>query len=93
MGFARWSRALGCRTGGSMSPCRYGEASNGLKYFVWKLKHRTEGNRYARGKQYDLAELRTERARTRRRLSCSPRRRLREGARRAAVSRALHGRP
>ena len=40
-------------------PCRYGEASNGLKYFVWKLKHRTEGNRYVRGKQYDLAELRT----------------------------------
>lgn len=23
-------------------PCRYGEARNGLKYFVWKLKHRVE---------------------------------------------------
>ncbi len=39
-------------------PCRYGEASNGLKYFVWKLKHRVERDRFARGKQYDLAELR-----------------------------------
>ncbi len=40
------------------TPCRYGEASNGLKYFVWKLSHRVERDRYARGKQYDLAELR-----------------------------------
>jgi serine/threonine protein kinase len=38
-------------------PCRYGEASNGLKYFVWKLKHRLERDCYARGKRYDLAEL------------------------------------
>lgn len=39
-------------------PCRHGEASNGLKYFVWKLKHHTERNRFARGKRYDLGELR-----------------------------------
>jgi len=38
-------------------PCRYGEASNGLKYFVWKLKQRVERGRYARGKQYDVSEL------------------------------------
>ena len=40
------------------APCRYGEASNGLKYFVWKLSHRVERDRYARGKQYDISELR-----------------------------------
>ena len=40
------------------APGRYGEASNGLKYFVWKLKHRVERERFARGKQYDLADLR-----------------------------------
>jgi serine/threonine protein kinase len=41
-------------------PCRYGEASNGLKYFVWKLKHRVERGRYARAKQYDVSELRSD---------------------------------
>jgi len=40
------------------APGRYGEASNGLKYFVWKLQQRVNQNRYARGKQYDLADLR-----------------------------------
>ena len=39
-------------------PCRYGEASNGLKYFVWKLKHRLGRDRFARGKRYDLSDLR-----------------------------------
>ena len=33
--------------------------SNGLKYFTWKLKHRLEGNRFARGKRYDLSPLPT----------------------------------
>jgi serine/threonine protein kinase len=41
-------------------PCRYGEASNGLKYFVWRLQHRVERNRYARAKQYDVSELRAD---------------------------------
>ena len=36
------------------------ETSNGLKYFTWKLKHRFEGNRFARGKRYDLSPLPTE---------------------------------
>ena len=40
-------------------PCRYGEASNGLKYWVWKLKHRVERERYARGKRYNVEQLRT----------------------------------
>ena len=33
-------------------------ASNGLKYFVWKLRHRTEQDRFARGKRYDLTSFR-----------------------------------
>ena len=41
-------------------PCRHGEASNGLTYFVWWLKHRVERDRYARGKRYDVSELRRE---------------------------------
>ena len=35
-------------------------AANGLKYVAWKLLHRFDTNRTARGKQYDLAELPTE---------------------------------
>jgi serine/threonine protein kinase len=33
--------------------------SNGLKYFTWKLKHRFESDRFARGKRYDLSPLPT----------------------------------
>jgi hypothetical protein len=36
------------------------ETSNGLKYVVWKLKHRLESNRFARGKRYDLSLLPTK---------------------------------
>ena len=36
------------------------ETPNGLKYFTWKLKHRFEGNRFARGKRYDLSPLPTD---------------------------------
>jgi len=36
------------------------EASNGLRFVVWMLRHRTERNCYARGKQYDLRLLPTD---------------------------------
>jgi hypothetical protein len=36
------------------------EASNGLKYVVWRLKHRLESNKFARGKRYDLSLLPTK---------------------------------
>lgn len=35
-------------------------ASNGLCYFVWKLKHRLEDERFARAKRYDLSRLPTK---------------------------------
>jgi serine/threonine protein kinase len=35
------------------------EASNGLKYHVWRLKHRLEANQFARGKRYQLSSLPT----------------------------------
>lgn len=34
-------------------------ASNGLQYYLWKLKHRFEDERFARGKYYDLSLLPT----------------------------------
>lgn len=34
-------------------------ASNGLQYYLWKLKHRYEDERFARGKYYDLSLLPT----------------------------------
>ena len=34
--------------------------SNGLKYFVWKLKQRHETDRFARAKQYELAGVATQ---------------------------------
>ena len=36
------------------------ETSNGLKYVVWKLKHRHEDDRWARGKEYHLGPLATD---------------------------------
>lgn len=36
------------------------QAANGLKYYVWKLKHRLEDDRFARGKHYDLSLLPTK---------------------------------
>jgi serine/threonine protein kinase len=33
--------------------------SNGLRYYAWKMRHRQENNRLARGKCYDLALLPT----------------------------------